>query len=160
MHEMNDDELAALRWLHGRDRGRVETVYFRKDTKNEAPFAQPGDVKGKQAIGMSPGHAALIRLLRGAEPLNADIRSALASALEPVGVSEMKAVLELKRRNGRGRPPKGVEGAVEAHKTANRIKEGKAAGGNQKSLVADTGASPATVYRRLKMVRGARKPEK
>jgi hypothetical protein len=39
MHEMNDDELAALRWLHGRDRGRVETVYFRKDTKNEAPHS-------------------------------------------------------------------------------------------------------------------------
>jgi hypothetical protein len=58
MHAMDDDELAALRWLHGRDRGRVETVYFRKDTKNEAPFAQPSDVEGKQAIGMAPGRGA------------------------------------------------------------------------------------------------------
>jgi hypothetical protein len=51
---MNDDELAALRWLHGRDGGRIETAYLRRDTKNEAPFAQPGDVKVARCGGRSP----------------------------------------------------------------------------------------------------------
>jgi hypothetical protein len=45
-----------------------------KTPKMRHRFAQPGDVKGKQAIGMAPGHTALIRLLRGAQPLSADIR--------------------------------------------------------------------------------------
>jgi len=153
---MNDDELAALRWLHGRDRGRVETVYFRKDTKNKAPFAQPGDVKCKQAIGMAPGHAALIRLLRGAEPLNADIRSALASALEPVGVSEMKLVLELKTRRGPGRPRKDIEGAVEAQKLTNRVAEEKSKGVKQEALIAGEPGSRSKKFSQMRVVRKIR----
>lgn len=153
---MDDDELAALRWLQGRDRGRVETVYIRKDTKNEAPFAQPGDVKVAQAIGTAPGHAALIRLLRGAQPLNADIRSALANALEPVGVSEMKFTLTLGRRKGRGRPRNDVKAAVEAQELTNQIDAGKAAGTKQESLLASEPGSRSKKLSQMRVVREVR----
>jgi hypothetical protein len=156
MHAMDADELAALRWLHGRDRGRIETVYLRRATRNEAPFAQPGDVKLGQAIGMAPGLAALIRLLRGAQPLSADIRHALAGALEPVGVSEMKLVLELKRRNGRGRPRKDVEAAYDAVKLTNKIDAGRAKGTKQEAVIAGEPGSRSKKFSQMRVVRKVR----
>jgi hypothetical protein len=148
MHAMTDDELAALGWLQrGEGKERKGIVYN-----------TPEGFKVGYETAMAPGRAALIRVLQAAAPLIPEIRDAMARALEPIGSSEMKLTLE--RRKGRGRPRKDVEDAYEAHKTASHIKEGKALGGNQKLLVADTGASRATTYRRLKMARGVREPEK
>jgi hypothetical protein len=79
-HAMTDDELAALRWLLGDDNDR--------------------------RLGIEPGRAALIRLLQNPPLSNADICRALARALTPVAVGEMKFTLVLSRRNGRGRPSK------------------------------------------------------
>ena len=41
--------------------------------------------------------------MRGDDPLNRDLRNALANVLEPVGSSRMEVTLGLKKR-GRGRP--------------------------------------------------------
>jgi hypothetical protein len=61
---LTDDELAALRWLLGDDNDR--------------------------RLGIEPGRAALIRLLQNPPLSNADICRALARALTPVAVGEMK----------------------------------------------------------------------
>jgi hypothetical protein len=76
---MNKDEIAALRWLLG---------------KEASP--QPGEPPSK-------GRAALLRIMRGDDLLNRDVRNALANVLEPIGSSQMRLTLELKKR-GRGRP--------------------------------------------------------
>ena len=78
-----DDKAAALQWLMGRedDPGRGEPP--------------------------SRGRTALIRMLRADEPLDRDIRNALANRLEPIGSSQMKLVLRLEKR-GRGRPSNDV----------------------------------------------------
>jgi hypothetical protein len=77
---MNEDEIAALRWLLG---------------KEASP--QPGEPPSR-------GRAALLGIMRGNDPLNRDVRNALANVLEPIGSSQMRLTLELKKR-GRGRPP-------------------------------------------------------
>jgi hypothetical protein len=114
-HAMTDDELAALRWLLGDDNDRC--------------------------LGIEPGRAALIRLLQNPPLSNADIGRALARALTPVAVGEMKFTLVLSRRNGRGRPFKTgtVQGAIEDLKTAS----------------GQLAASPDTTARRKRRVRKA-----
>jgi hypothetical protein len=76
---LREDEIAALHWLLG---------------KEASP--QPGEPPSK-------GRAALLRIMRGNDFLNRDLRNALANVLEPIGSSQMRLTLELKKR-GRGRP--------------------------------------------------------
>ena len=121
---MTDDERAALHWLIGGDVERDEKV-----------------------MGIAPGRAAMIHLLKGSAPLNADLRNALARALE------MKFTFELKRRKGRGRPLKDVAAALGAVKTTKFIADGEKDGVKQESLIADAGVSRATTFRRLAKAR-------
>jgi hypothetical protein len=37
-----------LHWLLGHDKARVETIYFRKDSRNKEPVAAPADEGGAQ----------------------------------------------------------------------------------------------------------------
>jgi len=127
---MTDDERAALHWLIGGDVERDEKV-----------------------MGIAPGRAAMIHLLKGSAPLNADLRNALARALEPIAVGEMKFTFELKRRKGRGRPLKDVAAALGAVKTTKFIADGEKDGVKQESLIADAGVSRATTFRRLAKAR-------
>jgi hypothetical protein len=74
-----EDKSAALQWLMGRE-------------------DEPGPREPQ-----SRGRTALIRMLRADEPLDRNIRNALANRLEPIGSSQMELVLRLEKR-GRGRP--------------------------------------------------------
>jgi molecular chaperone DnaK (HSP70) len=88
--------------------------------------------------------------------LSADIRHALASALDPIGISEMKFTLELKRRKGRGRPRKDIEGAVEAQKLTNRVAEDKSKGVKQEALIAGEPGSRSKKFSQMRVVRKIR----
>jgi hypothetical protein len=147
MHAMTEDdwtedELAALYWLHGRDIGRSDPVQV-----------------------IAPGLAALIRLLEdplleGAPPLNQDIRNALASALRPAGISEMKLTLKLERRRGKGRPRTKEKNAVEAAELVARLAHGKAAGVKQEALIESEPGSRSKKLAQIQAVRKARDPNK
>jgi hypothetical protein len=92
---MEDDDQVIIDWLRG------------KEELPEPSFP-------------SPGCQALIRRLRNGGELGERVAAALASALEPIGVSRMKLVLKLERR-GRGRPRNDARRAYELVKLGAQI---------------------------------------
>jgi hypothetical protein len=105
----------------------------------------------------NPG--ALIRLLNSGVPLDGDIRHALACALRPIGSSGMK--LFLMRRRGRGRPPKGVAGAIETLNLAEAVqtaeREGRKPSAALEDLAKKRKRSRATLYSAKRAARIAKK---
>jgi hypothetical protein len=146
MHAMNADELAALEWLlRGRGKERNGIIYNTPD----------GPQVGYESS-LPPGLAALLRVLNGEAPLNLHIRKALARALEPVGVSEMKFTLRLERRKGRGRPRKDVKASYDAEKQTNKINAGTADGTKQEAVIAGEPGSRSKKFAQMRLVREVR----
>jgi hypothetical protein len=144
---MNADELAALGWLlNGQGIERKGIVYDTPD----------GPRVGYESS-MPPGLAALLRVLNGEAPLNLYIRKALARALEPVGVSEMKFTLRLERRKGRGRPRKDVKASYDAVELTNKINAGTADGTKQEAVIAGEPGSRSKKFAQMRRVREVRK---
>lgn len=97
---MDDDETKILRWLESG--GRVITV----SVWNGQEFEEI-----EQHLEEKNARDALVKLLRSKEPLNWNIREALADGFEQIGSSKVR--LELKLRTRGGRPKKTVQETIE-----------------------------------------------
>jgi hypothetical protein len=82
--------------------------------------------------------------------LKPDIRKALAKALRPVGVSEVKLTLKQERRRGRGRPQvkRDFKNVLEDAERDARLAEGTAAGEKKEALIASEPCSRSKVFAR------------
>jgi hypothetical protein len=93
---VTSDELLARKWLHGEDNDR--------------------------RLGIEPGRAALIRLLRN-PPLSSEICAVLARMFDDVSVGEMRLTLSSRRGPGAPRKDGTVKGLAKAKDEVNRKRQ-------------------------------------